>query len=456
VRGEAASTDSILGKSGLNIGKLDPQGPAAQSPNHIRSKELCCPECGSRLLYKDGLRYSRGREDPRSIQRWLCRDCGYRFSGPCPVGVRGFKSRPVQTSEDIYRHPNASEGVQNVDRQILNCRSALPSSRQVCEFLTEGSKNLATVDTTQQTKEQDAGTTEKDVKGKIFEFLWHMQKQNYSEETIYAYSSALRNLIKNKADLFNPENVKEFLARIQVGEARKHVIAAAYTLFLAFNKMAWDPPKYHVNRKLPFIPRQEELNDLIMGCGKKTGAYLQMLKETAMRKGEAAKLRWIDVDLARKTITLNNPEKNGNPRIFNISNKLVSMLNSLQKKNEHVFGTPNKVTRATIFYKKRKALAHRLGNPRLLQISLHTFRHWKATMLYHETKNPMLVKEFLGHRNLDTTLLYIQLEKALFQTDSDEFMVKAVKDPEEIKGLLEVGYEYICTKDDLLFFRKRK
>jgi hydroxymethylpyrimidine/phosphomethylpyrimidine kinase len=73
-----------------------------------------------------------------------------------------------------------------------------------------------------------------------------------------------------------------------------------------------------------------------------------------------------------------------------------------------------------------------------------------------DTKNIDEVKEFLGHRNLDTTLLYIQLEKALFQTDSDEFMVKAVKDPEEIKGLLEVGYEYICTKDDLLFFRKRK
>jgi hypothetical protein len=77
-------------------------------------------------------------------------------------------------------------------------------------------------------------------------------------------------------------------------------------------------------------------------------------------------------------------------------------------------------------------------------------------MLYHETKNPLLVKEFLGHRTLDTTLLYIQTEKSLFANEDDNFMVKAVKDNEEIKGLLEVGYEYICTKDDLLFFRKRK
>jgi hypothetical protein len=77
-------------------------------------------------------------------------------------------------------------------------------------------------------------------------------------------------------------------------------------------------------------------------------------------------------------------------------------------------------------------------------------------MLYHETKDPLFVKEFLGHRNLDTTLLYIQLEKTLFKTGSDEFTVRAVRDPEKIQGLLEVGFEYVCQKDSLLFFRKRK
>jgi len=28
--------------------------------------------------------------------------------------------------------------------------------------------------------------------------------------------------------------------------------------------------------------------------------------------------------------------------------------------------------------------------------------------------------------------------------------------PEDIKSLLEVGFEYTCEKDGLLFFRKRK
>jgi site-specific recombinase XerC len=32
-------------------------------------------------------------------------------------------------------------------------------------------------------------------------------------------------------------------------------------------------------------------------------------------------------------------------------------------------------------------------------------------MEYHKTKDPLYVKELLGHKKLDTTLLYIQIEK---------------------------------------------
>lgn len=77
-------------------------------------------------------------------------------------------------------------------------------------------------------------------------------------------------------------------------------------------------------------------------------------------------------------------------------------------------------------------------------------------MLYHETENPVLVKDFHGHRSLDTTLLYIQTEKALFNDENDSFEVQAVKEPDEIKGMLEVGFEYVCERDGLMFFRKRK
>jgi len=38
-----------------------------------------CPQCGSKRVWKDGLRQL---SDGAIVQRWLCRDCGYRFSDP--------------------------------------------------------------------------------------------------------------------------------------------------------------------------------------------------------------------------------------------------------------------------------------------------------------------------------------------------------------------------------------
>jgi hypothetical protein len=84
------------------------------------------------------------------------------------------------------------------------------------------------------------------------------------------------------------------------------------------------------------------------------------------------------------------------------------------------------------------------------------FRHWKATMEYHKTKDILHVKKLLGHKKIENTEFYINIEQALFQTQNDEFHVKTALTPEEIKSLLEVGFEYICEKDGLLFFRKRK
>jgi len=37
-----------------------------------------------------------------------------------------------------------------------------------------------------------------------------------------------------------------------------------------------------------------------------------------------------------------------------------------------------------------------------------------------------------------------------------EFTVKVAITQEEIKALFEVGFEYICKKDELYYFRKRK
>ena len=72
-------------------------------------------------------------------------------------------------------------------------------------------------------------------------------------------------------------------------------------------------------------------------------------------------------------------------------------------------------------------------------------------MLYYQTKDILYVKEFFGHRKVETTLLYIQLAEAIFKEANDEFTVRVASKPEEIKQLLEVGFEFVCEKDGLIY-----
>ena len=77
-------------------------------------------------------------------------------------------------------------------------------------------------------------------------------------------------------------------------------------------------------------------------------------------------------------------------------------------------------------------------------------------MLYHQTKDPFYVMNFLRHRDFRNTMRYIHLERALFTQESDEYNVKVAKTVEEACKLVEVGFEYVTTIEGAQIFRKRQ
>jgi len=415
-RGQAGfHKKSILDKASLNTSrKLENEfSPLAQSPK--------CPECGSQRIYRDGLRYLT---DGTTVQRWLCRECYYRFS----------KKRPLQKNQDWQ----------------INTASAIVSKRQVCELLTEESKNLAEV--TRQEPAQREGTTQTlDIKGKIVEFLWHLKKEAYSQKTIDVYSKRLLQLAEN-CNISDPEKVKEYIANKETwNNSTKILTVAAYKTFADFASIPFKPPRYQPQEKIPFIPTEKELDDLIAGCAKKKATLLQLLKETGMRIGEAKRLTWTDIDLENSRITLNNPEKNGKPRMFKTSQKLTAMLNAIPKEKDGPFKSCYSNLYRD-FHNQRKTIAAKLQNPRLVRITFHTFRHWKATMEYHKTKDILHVMQLLGHRNIKNTLIYTQL----IDFESDDYHSATAQTIEEAAKLIETGFEYVCTHDNIMLFRKRK
>jgi len=146
----------------------------------------------------------------------------------------------------------------------------------------------------------------------------------------------------------------------------------------------WEPPRYKRVRKLPFIPTDAEIDQLIAECGPKTATLLQLLKETGMRIGEAWRLKWTELDTVNNSVRV-TPEKGSNPRIFKLSGKLMAMLDAIQRrtKNNRVFAKSLKSQRR-VFEKQRANLARKLKNPRIREITFHTLRHFnfKGTMEY--------------------------------------------------------------------------
>jgi len=291
------------------------------------------------------------------------------------------------------------------------------------------------------------------VKSKIVEFLWYMKKQGYAEVTGENYVRILDILAKKGADLSDPESVKKVVAmQDSWSKGRKWNVVKAYTLFLKTQGLKWEKPKYTPVEKIPFIPTEVEIDELIAGCSKQMGTFLQVLKETGARRGEAFNLKWTDLDFAAGTLRI-TPEKGSNPRIFKMTPRLMAMLNSLPRTSDKIWVYKSTLNLEKGFRRQRRRVAHKLGNPRILQIHCHTLRHWKATVEYAKTKSILYVQHLLGHRNPKTTWRYTQLVD--FPHD-EEYICEAAGNTEGAKKLIEAGFEYVTDVESVKLFKKRK
>ncbi|MGD0028851.1 MAG: hypothetical protein ABSC91_07915 [Candidatus Bathyarchaeia archaeon] len=105
------------------------------------------------------------------------------------------------------------------------------------------------------------------------------------------------------------------------------------------------------------------------------------------------------------------------------------------------------------YEKLRASLANKLKAPELRKIRLYDLRHFYATMLYHRTKDILLVKEKLGHRNIFNILIYAHLVDF---SENDGFYSATAKTIDEAKKLIESGFEYVTEIDGVKLFRRRK
>ncbi|MCJ7761933.1 hypothetical protein MUP38_00575 [Candidatus Bathyarchaeota archaeon] len=170
--------NSVFGEAGqTQTGKSDLQESAGANPP--------CPQCGSKKLWRDGLRYSIFGDE---IQRWLCRNCDFRFSDP----------------QDVQRAWSTFERVERIESKSLKSTGYKGITRQI---RVKETKNLGP----EQTIIQNVPESKEEIKGKLVQFAWKMQQEGYNKETIRTDGSCLKGLIIRGANLSDPESVKEVL-----------------------------------------------------------------------------------------------------------------------------------------------------------------------------------------------------------------------------------------------------
>jgi integrase len=419
----------IFGKAGSNKGKS-----ASNEDASISHPNSACPKCGSKKAWRDGLRYQMFGN---AIQRWLCRDCGLRFSD----------------ADDIQKAKETVETIESIESKLLKSKADIVAYSQIC--VTE-TKNLEA----EQQIVKVPQKSEMNQNGAILDFLWHLKKENKAEGTIRSYRHSLNQLSKNGVNLFNPESFKETLALSSFSETHKYCLAKAYQSFLNYHKIDCKLPKYKcARRKDPYLPPTEHLAQLFNNFSQQMTCFCFTLKDTAARPVEALRIEWNDIDFANKKIAINHPAKGNNTRTIRVSDDLISMLQQLPRKGKLVFSYREYQYAEKGFRRMRQRAIAKTGNQELRKIHFYTCRYWRATDERHKKGNPDSVQYLLGHTSLNYVGLYARLSVDYFG-NNQEFDVQEADDNDKprIRMLLQKGYDPVLNINNggVHYFRKAK
>jgi integrase len=158
--------------------------------------------------------------------------------------------------------------------------------------------------------------------------------------------------------------------------------------------------------------RPEEVNALISCCSGHLRPLVVTAINTWMRRGELLNLRWPQIDLENRKITVLNT-KNNESRVIPINQTLYEELNSLSNgpKGEHVFysryGRP--------FRDAKEGFAAALKRAGIDDFRFHDLRHTFGSHMVMQGVDLRTVQQVMGHKDIKMTMRYSHLSPEYVQ-----------------------------------------
>lgn len=208
---------------------------------------------------------------------------------------------------------------------------------------------------------------------------------------------------------------------------------------------------------MPKIPTEARIETIMANAPLKLITAIAISKDTGLRPVELMRITFRNIDLQNGVIY---PEtaKHGAPRALKMTNRTLNLLNKYLSTwnigvDDRIFAGWSSNIYGKWFRHYRNKTADKLQDPAIKSIRLYDLRHYFATMTYHKTRDILFTKQQMGHRKIETTLIYTQL----LQFDKDDnYTCKVAQNVEQATELIENGFEYVTEMNGLKLFRKRK
>jgi len=284
-------------------------------------------------------------------------------------------------------------------------------------------------------------------KNEIINTLLKLKASGLTEGTLRNISYSLTKLDK-LADLNEPEQVKLAIAEMKVENSYKTNLSKAYNYYTIVNEIKWTHAKYPTERNMPKIPSRENIMKIISHA-KKYSTIFKVLMETGLMPYELSQVEQKDIDFEKGILTAKGYKRHTS-RTFKLTQETTAMLKTYFTKY-HKF--PQSQWMSKLWRQHRNTVAKKLQDPTIRNIRLYDLRHYYATNLYAKTKDILLVKQQLGHKKIETTLIYTQL---VTFNEEEEYTCKTATNIKEATDLIEHGFQYITDMDGIKLFKKHK
>ena len=175
----------------------------------------------------------------------------------------------------------------------------------------------------------------------------------------------------------------------------------------------------------PVIPqiKKDDLNKIIsyMNTSKitdKNKLIFFLMLTTGVRTNELLHIKNKNINIEEMTIYLDFT-KTGHPRYIYIIPSIKDLLLKVMNNNEYLFTDENNIQMTSngikMFFK------HLRDDIKIDVLSPHKLRHYYATNLYEKSLDIYLVSKLLGHTNIKTTQIYLDLNDKNNQTKNNYY-----------------------------------